>query len=153
MLYFCVRFWQQNLHANHTDGSVCVRARARVCVRTDGWVGDWSCHQLVEMTVDYWAAATWLPCGTSGMTCNFLTITFKMDSNFPWIEPVSQSRRYRYADWSLRLGVQTDDQHQKMGRHLCGEWDWCETERIMWWVTLALPVTDAEKTPQRKPET
>ena len=38
---------------------VCVRACARACVRTDGYVGDWSCHQsAVEMTVDYWAAAT-----------------------------------------------------------------------------------------------
>lgn len=55
----------------------------RVRAHADGCVGDWSCHQLaVEMTVDYWAAATSLPRGTSGMTCNFLTITFKMDSNF-----------------------------------------------------------------------
>lgn len=31
----------------------------RVCANIDGGVGDWSCHQLaVEMTVDYWAAAT-----------------------------------------------------------------------------------------------
>ena len=53
-----------------------------MCECSDGCLGDWSCHQLaVEMTVDYWAAATLLPCGTSGMTCNFLTITFKMDSN------------------------------------------------------------------------
>ncbi len=62
---------------------VCIRVYPCVCVCTDGCVGDWSCHQLaVEMTVDNWAAATQLPCGTSGMTCNFLTITFKMDSNF-----------------------------------------------------------------------
>lgn len=48
------------------------------CVCADGCVGDWSCHQLaVKMTVNYWAAATYFPCGTSGMTCNFLTITFQ----------------------------------------------------------------------------
>lgn len=138
-----------------SDSKICmliIQMGVCVCVRVcaDGWVGDWSCHQLVEMTVDYWAAATWLPCGTSGMTCNFLTITFKMDSNFPWIEPVSQSRRYRYADWSLRLSVQTDDQHQKTGRHLSGGRDWCETERIMWWVTIALLGTNAEKKEGRR---
>lgn len=53
----------------------------RVCLCT--CVGDWSCHELVvEMTAGYTATAIYLPCGTSGMTCNFLTITFKMDSNF-----------------------------------------------------------------------
>lgn len=34
------------------------------------------------MTVNHWAAATYFPRGTSRMTCNFLTITFKIDSNF-----------------------------------------------------------------------
>lgn len=38
---------------------MCVCMCVSACVCIDGCVGDWSCHQLaVEMTVDYWAAAT-----------------------------------------------------------------------------------------------
>lgn len=55
--YIRLRYWQQNLHTNHRDVDrewLYVRVYA-----TEGCVGDWTCHHVaVEMTVDFWAAAT-----------------------------------------------------------------------------------------------
>lgn len=52
------------------------------------------------------------------MTCNFLTITFKMDSNFSWIGPVRQSWCWCCTDWSQKTGVQTADRHRKTEKPL-----------------------------------
>lgn len=76
------------------DGQVCLCVSAHADCG-----GHLSCHQpAVKMTIDYWGAVNQLTCGTSKITFNFLTITFRLDSNFAGLGLSDMSQFYGSAE-------------------------------------------------------